>query len=73
MVSVEIAPEEYHIICTYNEAILYCFTLEIDGKTGWRLSTLEEYNHTLIYGWYRNDESDEFHKRICMPVRYINE
>lgn len=27
---------------TYNDAILYCFSLNIDGKIGWRLPTAEE-------------------------------
>lgn len=29
---------------TYDEAMLYCFTLEIDGKIGWRMPTHYEYN-----------------------------
>jgi hypothetical protein len=26
----------------YNDAVLYCFALNIDGKIGWRLPTAEE-------------------------------
>jgi hypothetical protein len=29
---IEIAPEEHQIICIYEEAVLYCFQLNIDGK-----------------------------------------
>jgi hypothetical protein len=35
--NIEIAPLEYYIVCFYDEAMLYCFQLEIDGKRGWRL------------------------------------
>jgi hypothetical protein len=34
---IEISPREYWIRCTYDEAVLYCFQLEIDGKVGWRI------------------------------------
>ena len=41
----EIAPkltEAY--IKNWDDARLYCFSLNIDGKTGWRLPTKEELN-----------------------------
>jgi hypothetical protein len=28
---------------TYDEARMYCFSLNIDGKIGWRLPTSNEY------------------------------
>lgn len=39
---------------TYDEAVMYCFSLNIDGKIGWRLPTEEEYySNDYIYGsWY---------------------
>jgi hypothetical protein len=43
---IEIAPKEYWIQCTYEEAVLYCFTLDIDGKIGWRLPKKDE---NIIY------------------------
>lgn len=40
----EIAPKETEIQATWDDARLYCFSLNIDGKTGWRLPTKEELN-----------------------------
>jgi hypothetical protein len=42
------APARYWIYdVSYDEAILYCFQLEIDGKRGWRLPTMHEYVRRL--------------------------
>ena len=38
----EIAPKETEIQANWDAAKLYCFSLNIDGKTGWRLPTIEE-------------------------------
>jgi len=41
--SIEIAPEEYRKYeLTWDEAKMYCFSLNIDGKVGWRLPTIDE-------------------------------
>ena len=40
----EIAPKETEIQANWDDAKLYCFSLNIDGKTGWRLPTKEELN-----------------------------
>ena len=40
----EIAPKETEIKANWDDARLYCFALNIDGKTGWRLPTKEELN-----------------------------
>ena len=40
----EIAPKEYEIQANWDDARLYCFSLNIDGKIGWRLPTKEELN-----------------------------
>ena len=40
----EIAPKESEIEANWDDARLYCFSLNIDGKTGWRLPTREELN-----------------------------
>ena len=38
----EIAPKETEIKANWYDAKLYCFALNIGGKTGWRLPTKEE-------------------------------
>ena len=40
----EIAPKETEIQANWDDARLYCFSLDIDGKVGWRLPTREELN-----------------------------
>jgi hypothetical protein len=72
---IEIAPKEYRIKSTYNEAVLYCFQLNIDGKIGWRLPTWFEYRSDVRIDalgyecWYRGDTyTDRF---WCIPVRDI--
>ena len=41
--AVEFAPDDYHKFeLDWYEAKLYCFSLNIDGKVGWRLPTKEE-------------------------------
>ena len=40
--TVEIAPKSTEIRVNWDNARLYCFALRIDGKTGWRLPTMEE-------------------------------
>jgi hypothetical protein len=40
----EIAPKSTEIVSNWDDARLYCFALNIDGKTGWRLPTKEELN-----------------------------
>jgi hypothetical protein len=38
----EIAPKSTTIQSTWDEAMIYCFSLNIDGKVGWWLPTFEE-------------------------------
>ena len=40
----EIAPKSTEIKLNWDDARLYCFALDIDGKTGWRLPNREELN-----------------------------
>jgi hypothetical protein len=40
--NIELAPEEYTKELTWDEAKLYCFALNIDGKVGWRIPTMAE-------------------------------
>lgn len=38
----EIAPKSTEIEANWDDARLYCFSLNIDGKVGWRLPTKDE-------------------------------
>jgi len=40
--NIELAPTEYRIKLNYDDALLYCAMLEIDGKNDWRMPTIEE-------------------------------
>ena len=75
----EIAPVEYFKKLTLAESQLYCFSLNIDAKTGWRLPTNDEYENILTYygsyaaGWDQDDLSDDTYPQdrlhYCYPVR----
>jgi hypothetical protein len=62
----EIAPKETEIKANWYDAKLYCFSLRIDGKTGWRLPTKEELNEIYqpendfekYWYWSSTEESD---------------
>jgi hypothetical protein len=78
---IELAPKEYIIKCTYNEAMLYCFLMNINGKSGWRLPIKIErkfiVNNELDYllfeyhCWYSDDVSDNRSLGFAFPVRDI--
>ena len=70
---IERAPEEYHKTLTYEEAVLYCFSLNIDGKTGWRLPTLREIFTQKLYGWYIGDDNVRNSHGKVMPVRDLKD
>ena len=58
---IEIAPEEYwKIDLTWYEAKLYCFCLNIDGKTGWRLPDIDDFHSNkftrAVDNWYWTSE-----------------
>ena len=52
----EIAPKSTEIRLNWFDARLYCFSLNIDGKTGWRLPTKYELNQ--IYESNNDFEKD---------------
>jgi hypothetical protein len=72
---IERSPEEYHKTLTYEEALIYCFSLNIDGKTGWRLPTLREIFTQGLYGWYTGDDNvrNSNSHGMVMPVRDIKD
>ena len=73
LTTVEIAPEQYHIECTYDDALLYCFQLNIDGKTGWRLPSVRDYlkNKGSEGHWEIEDVNMllPITELTCIPVR----
>ena len=51
---IEIAPKSTEIQDDWDSARLYCFSLNIDGKIGWRLPTRKE-----LYQIYQSDNDFE--------------
>jgi len=46
---IEIAPEEYwRTDLNWYEAKMYCFCLNIDGKTGWHLPDMDYFRTTKV-------------------------
>jgi hypothetical protein len=70
--NIEIAPKEYRIECSYNEALLYCFQLEIDGKRGWRMPSRDEwYFNGELHGWFVGKSECRLYAPTIIPVRNI--
>ena len=79
---IETAPEEYWKQLSYTDAVLYCFSLNIDGKIGWRLPTQAEirtivgsskswrYWYTADYDTANNITDFEF---TIIPVRDLKD
>ena len=68
----ELAPTEYHKLLSLEDAKLYCFSLNIDGKIGWRLPSVEEF--TLVdspdcLGCWTQGDLDIGYLCITTPVR----
>lgn len=75
----EVAPIEYRVRLTYDEAIMYCFSLNIDGKVGWRLPTLDEVgdagldyrdNNIIHSTWITWDPDRRYTVRPVRDVKY---
>jgi hypothetical protein len=69
----EIAPKTTEIQANWDDAKLYCFFLNIDGKTGWRLPTykeLEEISQSendfaLWYHWSADEAGINENNEAC--------
>ena len=72
---IEIAPGEYIKRMPFEDAKLYCFSLSIDGKIGWRLPTTAEYYDNLVITGWRCDEDQyyEWDSKYVTPVRDLKD
>jgi hypothetical protein len=74
-IPVELAPRSYIKDVTLEEAQLYCFSLTIDGKIGWRFPTPKEcYHFNFMHGmyWHSDDIGDDPNEMYLIhPVRDI--
>jgi hypothetical protein len=43
--NIETVPKEYVKKLSYDDALLYCQLIEIDGKSDWRMPTVNECKH----------------------------
>jgi hypothetical protein len=84
--TIELAPEEYWIECTFQEIKMYLFVLTIDGKQDWRLPTEEEQEDWFVSipnikaeRWTITDTLDEeWYSRVgskflLIPVRDLKD
>ena len=74
---IEIAPIETEIFTdTFDAAKLYCFSLSVDGKIGWRLPTSEELKQLSIkdetshWAWYWSSD-DAYLTNQNLSVRAV--
>lgn len=44
----QIAPKSTEVKLNWEDAKLYCFSLNIDGKTGWRVPSVEELKYVML-------------------------
>lgn len=74
-ISVELAPDIYIKKTALDEAQMYCFSLNIDGKIGWRFPTPEEcylFNLRHVDYWHTGDIGDDPAENcLIYPVRDI--
>lgn len=74
----EIAPKSTEVKLNWDDAKLYCFSLAIDGKTGWRLPTVRERRRStgkLHASWDQSDVNNPDLKNAryrCLPVRDLS-
>lgn len=73
----EVAPKSTEVLATLEEARMYCFSLDIDGKVGWRLPTKYELIQTyrrpnnFEKEWYLS--STVFHKDSIWMVPFYDD
>ena len=77
---IEIAPSEYWKELSLTESIVYCFSLNVDGKIGWRLPTETEHVDWIRTigrtSWDQADAGDVYDisdTLTCIPVRDLKD
>lgn len=78
---IKLAPKEYWKECLIEEAMLYCFVLNVDGQLGWRLPTAFEAKlqydliHENVAVWSTSDLSYPWGEITftVIPVRDIKD
>ena len=79
---IEVAPEEYWVETSFENIQLYLFSLNIDGKVGWRLPTGEELNEiyeseneyaTTWYHWTADDDVESDGRLYVRPIRDLKD
>jgi hypothetical protein len=52
--TIEMAPKQYEKELAWDTGTMYCFSLDINGKTGWRLPTISDVQDL----WFHYDASE---------------
>lgn len=61
--NIEVAPKAYWVETTVDNIPLYLFSLNIDGKTDWRLPTREEFNQSPEIPYFAPHQTGFNHMR----------
>jgi hypothetical protein len=65
---IEFAPTFFPQL-TYDEAWVYCLTLDYNGHNDWRMPTHKEWaSRNELLGWYENAKTVKKFRIVC-PVR----
>jgi hypothetical protein len=67
----EFAKEEYWKDLTFDEAKMYCFSLTINGKTGWRLPSVEELKQIYFTPYNGFVKSSYWTSSVCKYSKKI--
>jgi hypothetical protein len=60
--AIELSPKQYETKLNWDDARVYCFSMNIDGAIGWRLPTINEVTALKLNGgfyWCAQDQHAE--------------
>ncbi len=73
--AIELSPKQYQTSLTWDEAKLYCFSLNINGSIGWRLPTINEVVALKLndgYYWcYQDDTAESEWTSTTNPMNHL--